>query len=386
MLSQSKYSSKSRYFLCAILVVAVSLFGYSQKRESKISLLTIAPGNEVSDCFGHTGVKISTGKSANDYVYNYGTYSFDQPNFILNFVRGKLLYSLSKQSFPAFLQYYHNEKRTIYEQKLNLTPEEEVALLAALEQNYLPENKTYLYDFFFDNCSTRPRIVIENALQSVTYNEEVTPKTFRELLEEYTQSRSWLDFGIDLIIGNIADRQANREEQMFLPDYLHDYLGTAVAGSDRIVTEDYLVLDFITEGIARKQKALDIPLIIFSLFALFELFLLLGRKQPRWAAIYDKCWYSILGLGALIILIMWLGTDHIATKSNWNILWMSPIYFFVLVKPKSKMLHYGVIGLLLVTSLLQAFGIQQFHWAVLPICLVILLKSLRLLFSKEKNF
>src|SRR4051794_16059409 len=63
---------------------------YSQLTEgSKVSLITIGPGEDVYSNFGHSALFISDSTLAIDNVYNYGTYSFTE-GFYLNFVKGEL--------------------------------------------------------------------------------------------------------------------------------------------------------------------------------------------------------------------------------------------------------------------------------------------------------
>ena len=64
------------------------------------------------------------------------------------------------------LNYYSRENRTIKEQVLNLSTAQKQQLFNYLENNYKPENRKYLYDFFYDNCATK----IRDVLSTVTNN------------------------------------------------------------------------------------------------------------------------------------------------------------------------------------------------------------------------
>ena len=351
-----------------------------QPRESNITLLTIAPGEDVYSVFGHSAIRVKGQKGADDQIYNYGTFSFSQPNFLLNFLRGRLLYSLSRSKYDRFLMAYHREQRTIYEQTLNLTPEEENKISRALIENYKKENRDYLYEFFFDNCSTRLRDIVVN-----TYNDKLTWRTqeprytFRELLHQYTQSNAWLTFGIDLLVGVRTDRLATQQEEMFLPDYLYRHLNEATISNQPVVHTDYLVLNFDQETMRRMKKGINWPLFLFIGLFVLELILLLSRlkqgRAPTWVNIYDKLVFGILGLGGIILLIMWLLTDHFTTKYNWNILWLSPLYLGLLFKSKSKMISYAIIVLFVLTIVAAFF--QSFNIAIWPLIAMIGLKIAR---------
>src|SRR5690606_20603691 len=131
---------------------------------SRISLLTVAPGEELYSAFGHTGIRVTDFKNEFDVVFNYGTFDFEQPGFYSNFVKGKMLYMISANNFDDFVSEYIYEKRSITEQTLNLSVHDKQEIFAYLYNNLLPENREYYYDFFWDNCATRPRDVFESVL------------------------------------------------------------------------------------------------------------------------------------------------------------------------------------------------------------------------------
>src|SRR5690554_2744107 len=74
--------------------------------EAEISLLTMLPGREVYSLFGHTAFRVRDPALGLDRTYNYGTFDFDQPGFVLRFARGQLLYQLAVASFERTLAEY----------------------------------------------------------------------------------------------------------------------------------------------------------------------------------------------------------------------------------------------------------------------------------------
>ena len=167
------------YFL---LLISSSSFAQNNSCHLRISLLTCGPGEELYSTFGHSAVRVTDSASNEDIVYNYGTFSFDEPGFYTKFVRGKLMYYLSTQDFISFKQDYEKEKRSMTEQVLNLSCNEKSKMAKLLMQNLMGENKFYKYDFFFDNCTTRLRDLLEKSADSnVHYGSVVnTPTTFRQ--------------------------------------------------------------------------------------------------------------------------------------------------------------------------------------------------------------
>ena len=126
----------------------------------RISLLTCTPGDELYSIFGHSAIRIIDSNSVTDYVFNYGTFNFEDDGFYLKFIRGKLLYFLSVENSQDFMYEYSSMRRGITEQVLNFSAEEKKQIEYALIENLKDENKYYKYDFFLDNCTSRLRDII----------------------------------------------------------------------------------------------------------------------------------------------------------------------------------------------------------------------------------
>ena len=133
------------------LFIGGDLSAQQLSEQAKVSLLTIAPTNELYNQFGHTAVRISDPVSGIDYCYNYGVYDFDTPNFYAKFVRGRLNYMMSVVPTERELVPYRRYGRGVIEQEMNLSAAEVQKVYTYLKENYRPENRYYLYDFFFDS-------------------------------------------------------------------------------------------------------------------------------------------------------------------------------------------------------------------------------------------
>ena len=137
----------------------------------RLSLLTCAPGEEIYSYFGHTAIRYEEPSKGIDWVFNYGIFNFGAPNFIFRFALGQTDYILGGMNYDRFAAEYIFDERSVWQQTLNLTPEEKQKLLALLIENSRPENRVYRYNFFYDNCATRPRDKIEESIQGkVIYN------------------------------------------------------------------------------------------------------------------------------------------------------------------------------------------------------------------------
>ena len=187
---------------------------------AEISVITCGPGSELYSTFGHSAFRILDRKRNMDKVYNYGTFNFATPNFYAKFVRGKLLYELRAYPFSHFLRSYQEENRWVKEQILNLDQQQKQSIYDFLEENEKPANRGYKYDFFYDNCSTKMYQVLEKTLKDQLLfddNYEPTDFTHRELIQQYLTNLKWSDFGIDLALGSVIDREISTKQYMFLP-------------------------------------------------------------------------------------------------------------------------------------------------------------------------
>ena len=358
--------------------------------KAEISVLTCRRGDAMYNMYGHTAVRISDPVLRMDQVYNYGIFNFNEPGFVMKFLRGKLLYRLGKRSYGGkrgFANDYKIEKRSIIAQQLNLTTAEKNRIYQALELNNLPENRSYFYDFFFDNCSTRVRDLFRNELPGIQYPEEAEkPHTFRTLLDEFTDVRPWTDLGQDLIVGSVSDKSAGVEGEMFLPEFLFDVIDRTTLNHQPLVKETIILLDY--EALEEKRGKIPPPwpLIVFGILLVLEIVRFIFRKSNsklHWVSKVDKLWFFLLGIGGLVILFMWFGTDHLTTKQNLNLLWMSPLYLILAFRwSRGLSIFLGAIGLF---AILISPMIQSLHPCVLLMIAITTLKILSNLILSPKT-
>jgi hypothetical protein len=376
-----------------ILFFALSFSALAQSDSLKVSLLTYSPLPDISAAFGHSAVRVQDFTMNTDVIYNYGIFDYDEPNFVWKFLRGKLEYQLGKQRTQSVFNAYKSKgTRQISEQELDLNTEESKAVLAYLENNYLPENRRYFYDFFFDNCATRIRDIIELVLKEKM---EYTPGTkanltMRQLLDVHVASRPWTDFGMDLLVGIPADQVASYQDQMYLPSYLSDNLTNGVLikrqSNDSLKTISKTPLlgtkKLVVDGENYMNKPhLFRPFVAFGILCLFMLVFTLAFKHNRLMAMLDGILFFLLGFVGLFLLFMWFGTDHSPTKWNLNILWANPLYllFFIPVMRRSKKWMPWAYGIAFFMSIIVLLGWtalpQQLHTGVLPLVLLMIVRS-----------
>lgn len=328
----------------------------------RISLLTCTPGAELYSIFGHNALRIIDSAAGTDVVYNYGTFDFNDPDFYTKFVRGKLMYFLSQTSYPDFLFEYSYFKRGIIEQELKLTAAEKITLQQFMFDNVREENRYYKYDFLYDNCTTRLRDIIFRVNGSKPLQPKVFStygKTFRDNLHDYLNRAQmpWTTLGIDLLLGVGADKPMGPMEVMFLPDYLAKGISIGTAQGKQLVLKETIVLPDAQDPVL-PAPFWQQPLFVFGIFSLVLLLpSILGSK--RWQGIADNTLMIITGLLGLLLLFMWMGTDHQSFSRNLNLVWAMPINLvlaFVSDRKKEYVRRYfNVYSILLI--MLMVVGI-----------------------------
>ncbi|WP_452229462.1 MULTISPECIES: lipoprotein N-acyltransferase Lnb domain-containing protein [unclassified Lacinutrix] len=363
---------------------------------TKISVLTIGPGTSLNDAFGHNGIRVKTPYS--DVVYDYGRFPFNDPNFYLNFARGKLLYSQGFSNTYAVIDFYKSQNRTIREQLLDLTTKEKQDIHAFLETNALPANKEYLYDFFYDNCATKIRDVAEEITNNnIRFNpiETLHKSTFRDLIQQNLYWNSWGSLGIDLALGSIIDKEATQYQYMFLPKYIHSFFETATLKSTNknLVKESHILYNKTEEK--QQQNFFGSPIFIFGLLGAFILFITYtDHKKETRSKWLDFSIFFLTGSIGVFILLLWFATDHTATANNYNLLWAFALNVLVIgqtlkAQPKAWFIKY--MKLLIILLSLLGFhwitGVQRFAYGLIPLLIALAIRYIYLVrfFSKSNS-
>eukprot|EP01093_Parvamoeba_rugata_P008626 TRINITY_DN2467_c0_g1_i1.p1 TRINITY_DN2467_c0_g1~~TRINITY_DN2467_c0_g1_i1.p1 ORF type:complete len:395 (+),score=53.23 TRINITY_DN2467_c0_g1_i1:579-1763(+) len=376
-----------------LMLLFASFWGQSQNVElsplSKISLLTVGTGEDLAAKFGHSAIRLQDPTLGIDEVYGYGTYDFEDPNFYLNFTRGKLSYTISRIPFKYFDYSYQQEKRWIREQVLELDVQQRTKIVAFLENNLLPENKKYKYDFLFDNCATRIPMVFEKTLGS-TFNFDYSyledQLTFRELIRLKLNPNSWSNFGIDLALGSVIDREATPYEHLFLPIYVYEQMKHTTLDGKPIVKKESVLLDIPEQ----ENRALIFLTPLFWLGILLVLVCYItytdykNFRRNKWL---DFFLFSVTGLAGVLIVFLWFGTDHLATKGNFNSLWaFAPNIFIAFLIAKRNIpewiITYTIFLTILlgITCVLWMFKIQVFSILLVIVLLALAVRYLYLIF------
>ncbi|RMB56894.1 DUF4105 domain-containing protein [Dokdonia sinensis] len=376
---------KKILFLLTILISGTLFCQIKLSEDASVSLLTMGPGAQLNDSFGHTAFRIKDRARGIDVVYNYGVYDFDTPNFYTKFAQGKLRYKIGRNAFQDFFENYKYQNRQITEQVFDFYPEQVQRTFDFLENNYKPENRYYLYDFFYDNCATRPVDAVykitENDL-ALTYDHQSEGLTHRDLIHQFVHWNSWGSLGIDIALGSVIDRKAAPPEYLFLPEYVKNAF--AKAKLENSTTTKPLVAETNdlftpTEPIDRSPNFFLSPLMILGLLAILLFYKTTqDYKRKEVISYLDSIVLFTTGIIGIFVLLLWFATDHTATKWNYNLLWAFPFHIlaaFVVAKKDPPRWIYPYMKLALIMIVLLGFhwivGVQQYAYALLPLLVAI---------------
>ena len=347
----------------------------------EISLLTCSPHEEIYSLYGHTALRWHNLRSNEDLAFNWGVFNFKKPYFVLRFVFGLTDYELGGIPMKYFEQEYRSVGSSVTEQVLNLTAEEKQRLFEALIRNLQPENRIYRYNYFYDNCSTRPRDIIEQCINGdiqYTEREEFTP-SYRDMIRICTRNHPWATFGNDILLGVKADLATDRRQQEFLPEHLlydFDHAQIYANGEYRPLVKERRIL--IPAGVQVIE-----PDFLFSptecacaLLILSIVIMTLEWRRKKTFRLWDGLLMTAQGLVGLLLFVM-LFSQHPTTSTNLQLLLFNPLPFFFLpvVVRKRPTRWWTLLATLFILFLIGSF-FQHYAEGMVIVALCLLLRSM----------
>lgn len=362
----------------------------------RISLLTCSKGDDIASDFGHSAIRVKDTISGQDIVFNYGTYDFEAPHFVLKFMRGQMDYLLSACYYQDFIRSYLLDNRAVSERELLLAPDDRMKVYATLVNAWQGPGRRYRYDYFRNNCATKIRDILlgsTSVIPELSTPEHTPEYTFRTAYGNlYLYDVPWLMFGLDMLMGSLLDRPISFTEEMYLPCLLESNLSECafLADGKPLLSEREILLE--NEPVEKNALAecLTSPVAVFSaLCAIFVLLFLVARDKRKMVRISSSVIHVIIGLVGVLMLFMWFGTEHYWTGANWNLLWASPLYLIPVFMRGSRTREwfiYVLTGISVLTMALQCFIPQHLNWADMPIVVLLVLTAAGTLLTRPSTY
>jgi len=344
----------------------------------EFSLLTCQPHDEVYSLYGHTAIRYHELKPGGlDLAFNYGVFDFKKPHFVARFVFGLTDYELGAYPYKYFVKEYRRFGSMVTEQVLNLTDEEKLILHDALAINLRPENKIYRYNYFYNNCTTKARDIIESCINGkVEYagREDYTP-SYREMVHSMTRNNPWSRFGNDLLLGIKADWKTDLRQQEFLPGnllYDFDHAQIYSNGSYRPLIKERRIavpagVQIIESGFPLTPLACAAILLAIGLVIFF-----IEWRKKKVFLLWDVLLMITTGTIGIVLTLM-LFSQHPTVSLNLQIILCNPLpWLFLWPVIKGKQTRFWKITailavLFLIGSFFQCYA-EGIH--VLALCLL----------------
>lgn len=291
------------------------------------------------------------------------------------------------------MEYWNRTNRLITEQVLNLSQSQKQRVFDYLQNNLRPENRTYRYKFFTDNCSTRLRDVLQAACgDSLVFDQQLnTDSTYRQWIDKYAREngQEWADFGMDLAIGTGSDKKTGWADAMFIPDNLMKALDAAyiqtASGREKVVLEKYDLNQIKPEN---KKAALSPSVFFMALMLLTAAYTSWQNTSRNQSIVFDKILFTVSGIAGWILLLLWFGTDHGVTRNNLNLLWASPLVFpaiFYIGKKKWANWFFMLFILLLVAAGLYFLLAEASKFSAAVVFIIVTL-AMRIVFIYKNKY
>ncbi|MDE7410499.1 MAG: DUF4105 domain-containing protein [Paramuribaculum sp.] len=329
--------------LISLIVAFVTVFSVQAQQSAcdvdssgidipRLSLLTCSPGADIYELEGHTGLRIYSPET--DVVVHWGLFDFSAPNFVYRFVKGETDYRIGMVPTSHFLNSYAEAGRYVTEQVLDLSDEEVLRAINLIEENLLPQNRVYRYNYVKDNCATRPVHVIERAvgdsIEFVSVPAELGDDySFRSIMKHYHQGYPWYQFGIDIALGADIDYPLAEREVMFAPVALSAMLDDAVfAHSGRkVVAESHVIAGTAGSDVREAPTPWYLTPLAAGCYLLALCVVIAYISVSRMVIIkwFYALFYLVIGLVGCIVAFLVFISVHEATTVNWQILWLNPL-------------------------------------------------------------
>ncbi|MGD9900594.1 MAG: DUF4105 domain-containing protein [Calditrichaceae bacterium] len=317
--------------------------GRSRGADLEIMLVTFGPGDEVNNWWGHTTIVVTDSVLKVSKIYNFGLFSFDD-DMLAKFATGRLVFWAGDAGVGQTLLRYRNENREIRIQVLDLTPAKKLEMARTLAWNVRPENREYLYDHYYDNCSTRLRDIIDKAVdgQFATATKSPSDMTLRDHTRRYSSHVPPMEILLMYLMNNSIDQPIEKWDDMFLPDKLEQYVGELEYNDEsghkrKLVSNQFVYFKADRQGVPEKVPvhwpgALLTGIILAVIALLHTKPLAAGGKGARISfGIYNSLIGLIIGLPGLALFLMSFFTDHVVTHNNENLLISNPLTFALFI-------------------------------------------------------
>lgn len=370
-------SLKNNVLFLFLFLIFATTFGQkiSLSKAANVSVLSCGTGNEVYSLFGHTAIRVQDSLNGIDVVYNYGAFDFNTPNFVMKFTKGDLQYFAVVNSFADFINQYRYEKRSVYEQELNIPTELKQQVFDNLNTSLSSGESYYTYKFIDKNCTSMVVDIINKTLGSIVIvKKEDTNLTYRRILYPYFDGHFYEKLGTSTIFGAKVDRYGT---QIFLPLELKKSLEKITFRNQLLAKEGKTLLDYKNE----------VPFSWWNnSYTYLILLLLIISLNKKSISIFYLSSMAFIGL-----LFSFVGfySQHLELANNYNILLFNPtllgLLFFYWTKNKQGLYILAVVNLICLVAYFFVIVNKAHLFIVLPLLVTNTILLIRIALEHKKG-
>lgn len=371
----SSFLKKISFVLLLFLTINYS---FSQNiilsNQAQVSVLTCGTGNESYSLFGHTAVRVSDPENFIDVVYNYGAFDFGTPNFVLKFIKGDLHYFAIAHSYTDFINDYIYEKRSVYQQELQIPKELKQKLFENLNASLQLEKRNYTYKFIDKNCTSMVVDVINKSLNTkAIVKSSDTDITYRTILYPYFDNHFYEKLGTSIIFGKKVD---NLGTQIFLPFELQKSLKTASFQNHLLAKENKTIIEF------EKEIPQSWWNNFYSYLIILGLVIVINKKG------IDIFYLGLLAILGILFVFVGFYSLHKELEYNYNILLFNPtllvLVYFYFTKNDKWIYNLALVNLSCLAIYLTVLINKAHLLIVLPILITSLIVLVKLVLANKQ--
>lgn len=344
-------------------------------KEAKVSVLTCGTGNESYSMFGHTAIRINDAYNKIDVVYNYGAFDFNTPNFVMKFIKGDLQYFAVVHPYADFINEYTREKRSVYEQELNIPSPLKQQLFDNLNSSLASGESHYTYKFIDKNCTSMVVDIINKTLDTVAIVKNAdTDITYRTILYPYFDNHFYEKLGTSIIFGKKVDGLGT---QIFLPYELQKSLKKVSFQNQPLAPQNKTIIEF------KKVASSSWWNNSYTYILLLGFIVLINKKS------IDLFYLIMMGLLGIFFAFVGFYSLHKELGYNYNILLFNPtilgLLYFYATKNKKGIYNLAAFNILSVLVYVIILINKAHLFIVLPIVFASGIILVRLALQNKKR-
>ena len=314
----------------------------SRAEDLSAHLVTFGPGDNIYQYFGHVGIEIRDERRRAAVLYDFGLFTFDSA-MVPKFLMGRLWFWSGGRNPTFAVGRYVAEDSDVHTTALALSPAQTLDLAERLVDAVRPENRTYLYHHYTNNCATRLLDLLDAVLDGrlKPQLQAPDPLTLRDHTRRYTHAHPVVEWLMMFAMNDEVDRPIRRLQATFLPQELAKAVGEieyvdADGARVPLATRSWFVHRSRTRPAVPERPpvrwpwTLSLGLVVGSglMFAGHRAGSHPSRAHRRWfGAAHALAGLALGGPGMLVALMATL-TDHTVTYGNENLLFANPLTLF----------------------------------------------------------